>query len=284
MRVSTCVGEYAKTPYVIEELDICVYCMEELCFCLRENAFLLDISLMKDALISWIGKECGLPQLAHMLHPMIHKQGSLSDFVMAIMEYTGLYDGNVLGRMAAVLKQGAGLSNIERRKSQVDYLIEKKKFAAAVKGYDNLLERWQEDEQKGRRVPGSRTYGDIVHNKGVALCGMMRYEEAINCFSQAYEVCREPAYLRAMLLAKRMQVSEGEYVEFTQRYPEAYELSLELEKELEACRELWQQQPEYARLQQRMEYRRSHESQKYYEENEKIIQMIKNRYRFTISE
>ena len=45
MKASLCVGEYCETAYNIEELEIRVYCMEELCYCLKENAFLLDMSI-----------------------------------------------------------------------------------------------------------------------------------------------------------------------------------------------------------------------------------------------
>lgn len=38
MKASLCVGEYCETAYNIEELEIRVYCMEELCYCLKENA------------------------------------------------------------------------------------------------------------------------------------------------------------------------------------------------------------------------------------------------------
>ena len=48
MKASLCVGEYCETAYNIEELEIRVYCMEELCYCLKENAFLLDMSIMND--------------------------------------------------------------------------------------------------------------------------------------------------------------------------------------------------------------------------------------------
>ncbi len=40
MKASLCVGEYCETAYNMEGLDIRVYCMEELCYCLKENAFL----------------------------------------------------------------------------------------------------------------------------------------------------------------------------------------------------------------------------------------------------
>ncbi len=284
MRASICVGNYAKTPYVIDELGVSVYCMEELCYLLRENAFLLDISLMKDALVNWIGRECGLTDLAHGLHPMIHRQGSLSAFVLTILQYTGLYDGAMLDNVEEVLKKGSGLSSIERRKSQVDFLIERGKYMSAIKGYDHLLSKWQEDERSGRRLPGNSIYAAILHNKGVALCGMMRYEKAAECFREAYEAEPVAEHLQALMGTSRLYLDDQEYVAFVGQYPEGHEISLDLEKQLEQCRELWQQQPEYLRLQERKEYRNSNESQRYYEESDRITKAIRTQYRFHISE
>ena len=76
MRASLCVGEYSENAYTVEELGIRVCCMEELCYCLKENAFLLDLSIMNDKLADWIGEECKVRELAKQLYPMIHKQGS----------------------------------------------------------------------------------------------------------------------------------------------------------------------------------------------------------------
>lgn len=284
MRASICVGNYAKTPYVIDELGIAVYSIEELCYCLRENAFLLDISLMKDALVNWIGRECGLTELAHALHPMIHRQGSLSAFVLTILQYTGLYDGALLDNVEQVLKKGSGLSSIERRKSQVDFLIERGKYLSAIRGYDHLLSRWQEDERCGKKVPGTGIYAAILHNKGVALCGLMRYEKAAECFQGAYEAEPVAEHLEALMATSRLYLEDAEYVSFIQQYPEGYEISLELEKKLDQCKVLWQQQPEYLCLQERKEYRNSNESHRYYEESDRITKSIRTQYRFHISE
>ena len=64
MRISICVGDYAKTPYCIPGLEINVRSMEELCYCMRENAYMLDLSLLDDGLVRWIEQECGLKELA----------------------------------------------------------------------------------------------------------------------------------------------------------------------------------------------------------------------------
>ena len=55
MKASLCVGEYCENAYNVEGLDIRVYSMEELCYCLKENAFLLDLSIMNDKLVDWFG-------------------------------------------------------------------------------------------------------------------------------------------------------------------------------------------------------------------------------------
>ena len=70
MRVSVCVGNYAKEPYRIPGLEINVFSMEELCYCMKENAFLLDLSLLDDGLLDWMEQECGLGELAQRLHPL----------------------------------------------------------------------------------------------------------------------------------------------------------------------------------------------------------------------
>ena len=86
MRISICVGDYAKTPYCIPGLEINVRSMEELCYCMRENAYMLDLSLLDDGLVRWIEQECGLKELAGALHPLIHRKGSLSSFAVMILE------------------------------------------------------------------------------------------------------------------------------------------------------------------------------------------------------
>ena len=89
MKASLCVGEYCENAYNVEGLDIRVYSMEELCYCLKENAFLLDLSIMNDKLVDWIGEECKVWELAKLLYPMVHKQGSLSVFVVTIRNMWG---------------------------------------------------------------------------------------------------------------------------------------------------------------------------------------------------
>ena len=120
MKVSLSVGKYAVHPFVLEGLGLRVYCAEELCYCLKENAFLIDTAIMSDALTDWIRQECGLDDLAEELHSMIHKKGSLSSFVIGILEYVDFYDQETLRETERTLKKGAGLNALEKRKLRAD--------------------------------------------------------------------------------------------------------------------------------------------------------------------
>lgn len=284
MRVSVCVGNYASTPYCVPGIEINVCCMEELCFVLKENAFLLDFSVMNDELLDWLERECGQKELARALHPMVHKQGSLSAFVAAILNYVGLYDEQTVAEAEQVLKQGAGLSSIEKKKSQVDYLVKKKKYTLAVRGYDGLIQKWQENVEEGEALPAAECLASIWHNKGVALAGIMIYEKAAECFLKAYELEERRDFYRDYLAAKRMALNESEYVAFVAENTERYELTLELEKDMERLTDEWEQQPEYLMLYAHRELRTGDRKQKYYEENERLTQTLKDSYRKSVAE
>ena len=278
MRVSVCVGEYAKAPYHIPGLEMNVFSMEELCYCIKENAFLLDLSLLNDGLLNWIERECGLRELAKALHPLVHKKGSLSAFVVTILRYVGLYDEVCVGETEQALKRGAGLSGIEKRKNQVDYLVEKKKYQSAIKGYDELLRKWREMEKENVAIPAADCLAALWHNKGVAYAGLMYYERAAECFRQAYELDNNGDYCMDYLCAKRLLLSEEDYVAFAAGHEEWYPYTLKLEKKLEGVLGEWEQQPEYLRLYNRRELR-SRDRQAYDEEGERLTQALKDGYR-----
>ena len=279
MRLSVCVGEYAKIPYCIAGLEIPVYCMEELCYCLRENAFLLDTTLMEDSLVNWIAEECGVKDLAQELYPLVRKQGSLSAFVTLILEYVGLYSHDVIRDVEQVLKEGSGLSGMEKRKNQIDYLVRKGKYPLAVHRYDNLLSGWQEDDGKDARQPGCQVKAAILHNKGVALTGMMEYMAAADCFLEAYGVDQNPEHYRAYLAAKRTGMSEDEYLGFVAQQPDSYEESLELEKEIERIEGKFRDTEAGRKLADLQEWKTGGDKQKYYGEVERITCLMKENYR-----
>lgn len=274
------IGYYTANPFSLEGLNIKVYCVEELCYALKENAFLLDMDCMSDRLVRWISQECGLTDLAQSLHDLIHKKGSLSIFVCSILEYTGFYSVETIRSVSQTLKKGVGLNVLQKRKMRIDHLVEQKKYRAAINEYDVLLSAWEDAKERGEAVSSALQAG-MLHNKATALAGLMLYEDAARTYMKAYEADGNEESLVCYLAAKRMQFSEKEYVDFIAGQPECYEISLELERKVEQLNSWWEQEADYIRLTHRHELRDTDE-RSYLEENANLMQALKDGYRHMV--
>ena len=277
--VMICVGDYAEEPYVLPKLGLRVHCIEELCYCLKENAFLLDTSIMNDELLAFIRKDCQLPGLAQTLHPMVHQQGALSGFVTCILAYVGLYDRETLQQVEDTLKAGSGLSDYEKQKLQTDRLLEQKRYEEALKAYDRLLVQIRENQEMEVPALQALTAG-ILHNKGVVHARQMLYGQAAELLYQAWKSSGEQEdYFMDYLAARRMQLPERDYVALAAEYPEWYQVSLKVEQTVETAKQSWMDTPEYKRLMQLRAQRAEGDIQGYCEANDRILQTLKSDYR-----
>lgn len=277
MGVSLSVGNYAAHPFCLEGLGLRVYCLEELCYCLKENAFLLDMDLLSDKLVNWIREECGLEDLAKELYTMVHRKGSLSAFVIRILEYTGFYELQEMQEVERTLKRGAGLSVLEKRALRIDQLLDLHKYVAAVAEYDALLADWEEaSAQSSTARPDLRSR--LLHNRGIALAGLMRFGHAAESFYAAYETDGSEESLRSFFLAKRMELKTRDYVSFAAGMPEYTDVTLKLEKDVERMNKAWETCADYHRLNTRPLFREE-DVRGYQEESGHILAALKEAYR-----
>lgn len=276
MKAIVCFGEYAKSSYYFDKLGISVSCMEELCYCLKENACLLGKEIMNDRLIRFIDAECKVPQLAKELYSLAHQKGSLSAFVALILESVGFYDKESIRNVEEILKNNAGLTDYEKKKLRIDYLADKGKYLTALREYDILVD---ELEFAGGTLRNKAVLAETLRNKGVILAMQFLYEDAAKCFEKAYEISGDRELLKKYLQAKRMQLSEKDYIALIATMPEAYELSLQVEKELEALDNKWQQSSEYAGLCNMREWNAKGETQRYEQESGQLLEALKDAYR-----
>ncbi len=262
-RLTEPVGRYAEHPYYIAQTDTSVYCVEELCFTLCQNTFLLDRGLLDLKLAKWLDEECGLRELARPLYGLINQNGSPSAFVGIILEYTHYGTEKKRQETEELLRIGADMDVSTRRKHFADYLVGNGRYAQAVMEYEKVLEE----------IP-SMNYvmrSELLHNKGVALCRLFSFAEAAEAFLLAYQ--ENPAFEEAALsylAALRMTVSEEEYITFIVEHPMWHEQSLEVEKRLEKSRIDYENSEEYKKLTGVLERR---DTEYYKAVSEKLTQM-----------
>ncbi len=224
-RLIEAVGKYTENPYYIAQADTAVHCVEELCYVLCRNTFLLDRGILDPELAKWLDVECGLPKLARELQVLLHQNGSPSAMVGIILEYASYGTQKERQETEELLRKSVDMDASARRKAFADYLAENGRYAQAVTEYDRILADMPSMNHTVR--------SEVMHNKGVALCRLFAFGAAAEVFLGA---CQEnPENEEAgihYLTALRLSLSEEDYIAFMAEHKMWYEQSLEVEKKM----------------------------------------------------
>lgn len=223
-RVYLCIGKNAGTPYSFDAAKIRVYNIEELCYHLKENAYLLDENVFGEALVEWVEEECGLPDLAKRLRALLKINDKPENFVRQIFEYTGYYDPKEAKEIQRQISVSGEVSPAEKQKTRADYYLGSRRYALAIQEYRNIL------NDAAKKTPAFE--GTVWHNLGVAQARLFLFEEAAKSFESAYRLTGDERSLRSCLSALRLHLKEPDYLEFLAAHPEYHDASLKLEEQV----------------------------------------------------
>lgn len=232
-RVYLCLGKNAEAPYYFERARIHVWNVEELCYFIRENVWLLEPSLFCRELTDWVEQQCGLPELAGQLAGAARKEKGVMEFVRTLFGYTGYCSLEEAEQVEKVLKLNEGSSALEKTKARGDFFLEGGRYVLALYEYEELLRSFQGTDPA--------FLGKVYHNRGVAQAQLFWFERAADSFEQAWKLTRKERYAQQFLAAKRFALGEQEYVSFLAQRPELYEASLLLEERVQRCEGEWKQ-------------------------------------------
>ena len=226
-----CIGSYAKTPYHIEKIGRNVYCIEELCYCIVKNAFLLDEESFGRDLFDWIARECSLERLADELRSMASKRCSMAAIAGTILDYVGYNTRREVDRTEEILRENAGMDIYKKKLARADFLMKNGRYCLAFREYEFLLSNTPSIDRQLR--------GRIEHNEGVMYARLFLFKKAADMFLKAYEDWgKRESYLQ-YLSAMRMDLSNKEYISFIADNDEAYEASMDIEKRMNEAEQLY---------------------------------------------
>lgn len=200
-----CQTKKAKTPYFIENISTNIYSLEELCYYLYHNLYLVDRSIINEGLCTWISEELALPRLAAKIKPHLGKFASMEDVLYPIFKeinYLSYEELRVLNGKLARLDVEAPLL---REKRKGDALVENGMYVNAIRVYQNLLRR------DGLEAAREGLTESIYHNLGCAYSYLFQMEKAVECFEKAYELGKSQEALKCFLLAFRSVKTPIEY-------------------------------------------------------------------------
>lgn len=275
-KVLLCTGRYAGNPYFFESICVNVYCVEELCYVLSANPFMIDAEIMDRRLAEWLDQECGLTELCHQLLTLFRRGSQPGIFVNTILDYVNYLSQEERQKIDEVLKHNIGLNQYEKLKKQGDYLMRNGSYQMAIMEYDKLLLKLPETENALQPL--------ILHNIGVAYSNLFQFENAARYLKKAYELSGSESSGVQYLMAVRQHLSEGEYVSFIADNGQYYELSLKVEKLLENARGQFEATQENIMLSALKIYKDEGNAVSYYEDIDRIISELKAGYRKCVTQ
>ncbi|MBE5822640.1 MAG: hypothetical protein E7308_01080 [Butyrivibrio sp.] len=266
-----CIGSYAENPYHIEKIGRNVYCIEELCYCIVKNAFLLDEESFGSSLFDWIEEECSLVKLADELRSMYAKRCSMAALAGTILDYVGYNTRKEVDKTEEILRGNAGMDVYHKKMARANFLLKNGRYAMAFREYEFLLANTPSIDIHLR--------ARIEHNEGVMYARLFLFDKAAKMFLKAYEDGGDKESYYQYLSAVRMDLSNKEYVSFIADNDEAYEASMEIEKRMKEAEDLYASSEDNHRLGTLSVYKAEGKMHEYYDQVGEITDKMKLTYR-----
>jgi tetratricopeptide (TPR) repeat protein len=200
-RLILCHSTKAQNPYYVKNMNINLYTIEELCYYLLHNIYLIDENVINDNLIRWIEKELSMKELAEQLN---QGRGSMRTQILIILNYTGYVSKLDVDETDKLLSRLGEQTDTERSLSRADNLLKNKKYVDAILEYvafSEVLDGTQREK--------------VWNNMGVAYAGLFHYVNAANCFWKAYEIKKSSdvykQYLYAVSMIPKYSATDNTY-------------------------------------------------------------------------
>lgn len=197
-----CNQSLAKLPYYLDHAALNIYSLEELGYYVENNLYVIGQEFMNEGLCTWAEQELKLGEMAEKLREILRKQGPLYEFVLCILSETGYCTKTALQQIAKALKEMEQKSEFECCKMRGDRYLESRKYISGIREYRKLLFI----KQKNHADPVLT--GNIWHNMGTAYARLFLFQEAADCFLQAYGLGQNMESLRECLYAYRCMHDE----------------------------------------------------------------------------
>lgn len=191
MAFDLCVVKKAEHPFLIESVQIRVWTIEELCFFLQRNIWLIDQSVVCLPLAEWVGDELGMKGLRHRLEDALERPDrDITYFVMPIFAEIGYLSPDEQRRVRKQLMEVQVRPEEESQKLKADYLVRCGKLSAAETMYRKILR----DSSQGKMK--TSFLESVWNNLGCAYAREFRFREAADCFYFGYSLGQSRELLR----------------------------------------------------------------------------------------
>lgn len=201
-----CHKKRAKQPYEITRVHIRIYTIEELCYYVCNNLYLIDYTIMNRQLCEWLESELGMQELSEELSEELSRNCSEEQFVLTLLRGSDIYAQSEINKIQGILESLQNQKEVEKTKYKADTLLESGECSAAVLVYQSILHGNRDDSVD------KSFYGRVYACLGTAYGRLFLYEEAAEAYREAYQICEDMDMLKAYLYCCFMGYPREDYV------------------------------------------------------------------------
>lgn len=200
-----CSSILAKKPYLFPMTKTRVYSIEEVCYYVRNNIYMMQEEVFDLSFATWLREELGMEETAAKLENMRKDHNNLKDIVVTLCCSCDYYTEEQIDELIAIMDETQDLSQWGKRKIKADNYLKCGSLEQARKEYegilkcDDMLHASQED------------YGRVYHSLGVVCASLGEFKQAAAHFQKAYEKNRKIESMEAYLYSLRLGGLEEEY-------------------------------------------------------------------------
>lgn len=265
-------GKRSINPYLIKESGINIYSIEELCYYIYNNTYMIGREFFCEELAEYVKAELELPSLAQKLKYGIDHNVELLTMVTDILSASNYYSAEERENIINTLNALSSKSKSERMKARADMLLERKKYISAANAYKDILN--VKDE-----VYSTEFVATVWNNIGITYIKQFLFEDACKCFKTACDINRQEDYFDNMVCAAIFSANDNLIEDIVAQYQITEAMMDQYLKAIESNKKILIKSKEFNELKDRLVYDGSKEYIEYKKDVKKIFALWKEEYR-----
>jgi tetratricopeptide (TPR) repeat protein len=176
-----CSSVIAGEPYCFPMTKTKVYSIEEVCYYIRNNIYMMQEEVFDREFARWIRQELGMEVTADKLDQMRQDHNNLKDIVVTLCCSCDYYTESEINTLIEIMDETQNLPLAKRQEIKAESFMKSGRLEKARQEYESILKSTEMLEGS------SQDYGRVYHNLGVVCARMGEFRQAISSFRKAYE-------------------------------------------------------------------------------------------------
>ena len=255
----------AENPFYFELTGTNIYTIEELCYYIYNNIYIITEEIFDDDLVFWLREELEMKELSEKISDMIIHKNNLKDIVVTIFCSADYYTEKEIKSLIETMDLLEGMPILLRRKMKADNYMKYKNFSLAMKEYESILKSPKINELD------SKDQGNIIHNLGIVRMNVSSFSAAAECFKDAYAKNDNKESLIHYLCALKLDKRDEEYEDALLNYNVKNDTIIDIEERFLRLGREAKSSPKYIMVDRLINLKHEGRVNEYYEAIDKMI-------------